>query len=90
MAAKKGTKRVSGAKSEKAQEVLLTILGSGPAVAKFDSIIAANQADGLMYANAVHQQQMTNALGMAVMAKCVQVMLTPAFDPPKAKKKRQA
>lgn len=97
MAAKKGTKRAGGTGSELApNEVLVTILGSGPSVAAFQSLVAANQANGLMYAHAVQQQQMTNILGMAMTAKCVRYMLEANHEPgdfagkKSAKKKRQA
>lgn len=86
MAAKKGTKRASGSKSGKAQEVLLTIVGSGPAVATFEAMLAANQANGLMYAHAVHQQQITNILGMTTTVKSIHYMLDPDADAPAEKK----
>ena len=54
---------------------MLTVLGSGPSIAAIDEIIATNDANGIIYANAQHQQQMTNIIGMVAMAKCVQVML---------------
>jgi hypothetical protein len=76
MAAKKGTKRAGKTASGlEPQEVLVMILGSGPSVAAFQALVAANAANGVMYAHAVQQQQMTNLLGMAVTAKCVRYML---------------
>jgi hypothetical protein len=59
---------------------LLMILGSGPALAAFDSMMAAQQANGLMYHNAVANQQKTNLLGMAMTAKCVRYMMEPNAD----------
>ncbi|MGH6872268.1 MAG: RebB family R body protein [Rhizomicrobium sp.] len=54
---------------------LLLILGSGPSIAAFDSLIAAQASNGLMYHNAVAHQQKTNLLGMAMTAKCVRYMM---------------
>ncbi|HEX4295149.1 MAG TPA: RebB family R body protein [Rhizomicrobium sp.] len=76
---KAGTKRRTSA-PEGADEVLLMILGSGPSVAAFESMLQANAANGSMYHNAVANQQKTNLLGMAMTAKCIRYML----DPPKA------
>ena len=56
-------------------ESLLTVLGSGPSFATLESMLAASQADGLMYYNAVANQQRTNLLGMALTARCVNTML---------------
>jgi hypothetical protein len=63
-------------------QALLMILGSGPAFAAFGSLLAANRADGMMYYNAVFNQQKTNLISMAVTAKCVKYMLnvTPGLD----------
>lgn len=51
-----------------------TLISSGPALAMF----AAEIANGLMYYNAVANQQRTNVLGMATTARCVRYM----FDIP--------
>ena len=56
-------------------QALVMILGSGPSIAAFDSLMAVQQANGLMYHNAVANQQKTNILGMAMTAKCVRYML---------------
>ncbi|HTQ13431.1 MAG TPA: RebB family R body protein [Rhizomicrobium sp.] len=56
---------------------LLLILGSGPSIAAFDALIAAQASNGLMYHNAVAHQQKTNLLGMAMTAKCVRYMMDP-------------
>jgi hypothetical protein len=56
-------------------KALLTVIGSGPAVAVLDSMIAANQANSLMYASSVAQQQRTNVLGMVAMTQCVARLL---------------
>jgi hypothetical protein len=58
-------------------QALLLILGSGPSVAAFDSLLSVQQANGLMYHNAVANQQKTNLLGMAMTAKCVRYMMDP-------------
>ena len=50
------------------------LISSGPALAMF----AADLANGLMYYNAVANQQRTNVLGMATTARCVRYM----FDIP--------
>ena len=82
MAVNRGTKHASETGSDLApNEVLVMILGSGPSVAAFQSIVAANQAGGLMYAHAVEQQQMTNLLGMAMTAKTVRYMLEANHEP---------
>lgn len=60
-------------------QALVMILGSGPSLAAFDSLMATQQANGLMYHNAVANQQKTNLLGMAMTAKCVRYMLDPAI-----------
>jgi Killing trait len=63
-------------------QALLMVLGSGPAFSAFESMLAANRADGLMFYNAVSNQQKTNMISMAVTAKCVKYMLnvTPDLD----------
>ncbi len=68
----------------------MLILGSGPSVAAFESLLAANGASGVMYQNAVANQQMTNVLGMAMTAKAVRYMMDPAHAsaPAHAKRKR--
>jgi hypothetical protein len=58
-------------------QALLMILGSGPSIAAFDSLLSVQQANGIMYHNAVSHQQKTNLLGMAMTAKCVRYMLDP-------------
>lgn len=59
-------------------QALLLILGSGPSIAAFDSLLAVQASNGLMYHNAVAHQQKTNLLGMAMTAKCVRYMLDPS------------
>jgi Killing trait len=59
-------------------QALLMILGSGPSIAAFDSLLSVQQANGIMYHNAVSHQQKTNLLGMAMTAKCVRYMLDPS------------
>lgn len=54
---------------------LLTVIGSGPSFAAMQSMVAANQANGLMYHNAVANQQMTNVVAMVATMNCVQVLL---------------
>ena len=62
-------------------QVLLTVLGSGPAFATLQGMLTAEQANALMYHNAVAHQQKTNLLGMAMTAKCVRYMLDPNAPP---------
>ncbi|WP_372784957.1 RebB family R body protein [Phenylobacterium sp.] len=54
---------------------LLAVIATGPSVATLQSLIAANQASGAMFHNAVANQQMTNVLGMAATMSCVQTLL---------------
>lgn len=56
-------------------QALVSVLGSGPSFAALASLMAASNANGLMYYNAVAHQQKTNLLGMAITAKCVRAML---------------
>ena len=56
-------------------QALLAILGAGPSMAAFDSLLSVQAANGMMYYNAVANQQKTNMLGMAMTAKCVRYML---------------
>ena len=83
MATRKRTQRQHAQRLPKggaaASEVLLLILGSGPAIAAFDSLLQAHAADGLMYQNAVADQQKTNVLGMAMTAMMVSYALDPDY-----------
>ena len=54
---------------------LLAVIATGPSVATLQSLIAANQASGAMFQNAVANQQMTNVLGMVATMNCVQALL---------------
>lgn len=56
-------------------QALVTVQGSGPSFGALASMMAASNASGLMYYNAVANQQKTNLLGMAMTAKCVRAML---------------
>jgi hypothetical protein len=58
-------------------QALVAILGTGPSMAAFDSLLSVQAANGMMYYNAVANQQKTNLLGMAMTAKCVRYMLDP-------------
>lgn len=77
-AAKEGT--VSPQLTDAVTQALLLILGSGPSTAALEGLLAAQQANGIMYHNAVSQQQKTNLLGMAMTAKCIRYMLDPLND----------
>ncbi|HWA90856.1 MAG TPA: RebB family R body protein [Rhizomicrobium sp.] len=91
MAKKSSSKQAAGAKArggEKMHEVLLTILGSGPSVAAFQSMLQAQAANGLMYYNAVANQQKTNILGMAMTAMTVRFMLESGHSTEAESKKR--
>ncbi|MGH6873278.1 MAG: RebB family R body protein [Rhizomicrobium sp.] len=72
-----GKEGVSPQVTDAITQALLLILGSGPAIAAFDQLMAAQAANGLMYHNAVANQQKTNMLGMAMTAKCVRYMMDP-------------
>jgi hypothetical protein len=63
--------------SDAGTQVMVMLLGSGPALASLDGLLAAQAASGLMYYNAVSNQQKTNVLGMATTAKAVRYMLDP-------------
>jgi hypothetical protein len=82
---KKPARTVSPKVPDAATQALLLIVGSGPAIAAFDGVLAANQASGLLYHNAVANQQKTNILGMAMSAYTVRMML----DQPKPKARRR-
>ncbi|HEY1632854.1 MAG TPA: RebB family R body protein [Rhizomicrobium sp.] len=76
-AAKNG---VSQQATDAVTQALVMILGSGPSIAAYDGLLQAQQANGLMYHNAVAHQQRTNLLGMAMTAKCVRYMMDPQSD----------
>jgi hypothetical protein len=61
--------------AEGVASTMVAVMGSGPAWTTLQSLIAANQASGAMYHNAIHNQQMTNVLGMVATANCVQALL---------------
>lgn len=61
--------------AESVAGTLLTVIGSGPSFAAMQSMVAANQANGQMFFNAVAQQQMTNVVGMVATMNCVQSLL---------------
>ncbi len=56
-------------------QALLTVIGSGPSFAALESLVSANQANGLMYHNSVATQQRTNILSMVATTKCVNALL---------------
>lgn len=68
--------------AESVANTLLAVIGSGPSFAAMQSLVAANQANGLMYHNAVANQQMTNIMGMVATMNCVQVLLDKPADVP--------
>ncbi|HEY2068059.1 MAG TPA: RebB family R body protein [Rhizomicrobium sp.] len=73
---------VSPAVTDALTQALLLVVGSGPSVAAYESLMNVTQANGQMFANSVANQQQTNVLGMAMTAKCVRYMLDPfAADP---------
>ena len=61
--------------AESVANTLLTVIGSGPSFAAMQSLVAANQASGMMYHNAVANQQTTNILGMVATMNCVQALM---------------
>lgn len=72
-----GKNGVSPEITDAVSQALLLILGSGPSIAAFDDLMNVQVANGIMYQNAVANQQKTNLLGMAMTAKCVRYMLNP-------------
>jgi hypothetical protein len=70
-------KGVSPQVTDAVTQALLLILGSGPSLAAYDGLLQAQAANGLMYHNAVANQQKTTLLGMAMTAKCVRYMMDP-------------
>lgn len=72
-----GAEGVSPQITDALTQALLAILGAGPSMAAFDSLLSVQAANGMMYYNAVANQQKTNLLGMAMTAKCVRYMLDP-------------
>lgn len=58
-----------------AKDVLLMIVGSGPAIATLQSLLAAAQANGEIYHEAVENQQRANILAMVATAHAVRVMI---------------
>jgi hypothetical protein len=73
-AAKSG---VSPEVTDAVTQALLLILGSGPSIAAYDGLLQTQAASGIMYHNAVANQQKTNLLGMAMTAKCIRYMMDP-------------
>ncbi|WP_395943763.1 RebB family R body protein [Brevundimonas sp.] len=61
--------------AESVASTLLAVVGSGPSFAAMQSLVAANQASGAMYFNAVANQQATNILGMVATMNCVQALM---------------
>lgn len=56
-------------------DAMLSTIAVGPSFAAMQSMVAANQANGVMYYNAVANQQMGNIIGMVATMNCVQVLL---------------
>ena len=56
-------------------ETMLATIATGPSFAGMQSMVSANQANSLMYYNAVANQQMGNIVGMVTTMNCVQVLL---------------
>jgi len=75
-----GRDGVSPQVTDAVTQALLLILGSGPSIVAFDGLLSAQNSSGLMYHNAVSNQQKTNLLSMAMTAKCVRYMLDPYPD----------
>jgi len=68
---------VSPQVTDASTQALVLILGSAPSFVAFEGLLSAQNSSGLMYHNAVSNQQKTNLLGMAMTAKCVRYMLDP-------------
>jgi len=56
-------------------QVMVAVLGAGPSYAVLESLIAANQANGQMFHNAIAHQQKTNIVGMVATVNCVAKLL---------------
>jgi Killing trait len=56
-------------------QALLMALGSGPTVAALESMTAASQASGLMFHNAVANQQKVNIEALVATAECIRKIL---------------
>jgi hypothetical protein len=67
--------RDGGQVTDAMTQALLAVIGSGPSIAVLDSMISANQANGLMYHNSVAHQQKTNIFGMVATMQCVARLL---------------
>lgn len=80
LCAESGKDGVSPRVTDAVTQALLLILGSGPSIVAFEGLLSAQNSSGLMYHNAVSNQQKTNLLGMAMTAKCVRYMLDPYPD----------
>lgn len=72
-----GKDGVSPEVTDAVTQALLLVLGTAPSVVTFEGLLSAQTSSGLMYHNAVSNQQKTNLLGMAMTAKCVRYMLDP-------------
>jgi killing trait domain-containing protein len=75
-----GGEGVSSQVTDAVTQALVLILGSGPSLAAYDGLLQAQQANGIMYHNAVANQQKATMLGMAMTAKCVRYMMDPRCD----------
>jgi len=75
-----GKDGVSSQTTDAITQALLLILGSGPSIAALDELMNVQVSNGIMYHNAVANQQKTNLLGMAMTARCVRYMLDPRDD----------
>jgi hypothetical protein len=72
-----GENGVSPQVTDAVTQALTLVLGASPSVVALDGMMAMQQANGLMYYNAVANQQKTNMIGMAMTARCVRHMLGP-------------
>lgn len=70
----KGGGAGAGSFTDVLSQTLLLILGSGPAIAANEGLMAAQQSNGVMFYQAVANQQALNLLGMCTTAKCVRYM----------------
>lgn len=60
---------------ESVAAALMSVVGAQPAAATAQSLIAASQANALMFHNAVANQQQSNILGMVATMNCIQSLL---------------
>jgi len=77
-----GEHGVSPQVTDAVTQALTLVLGASPSVVALDGLMSMQTANGIMYYNAVANQQKTNMIGMAMTARCVRHMLGPDHRDP--------